>query len=98
MNVAAISSAISTRSFAEPVPSTQPDRRALASAISTINESDVWPGRTLKIHLDITTHRLTVQVVNSETGEVVDQIPEEEVLRMALETGGRANSAANGQE
>jgi flagellar protein FlaG len=71
-------------------------RRALANAIAAINQSGLWPGRGLRIHMDLSSQRLTVQVVNSETDEIIDQIPSEEVLRMAVELGGNA-SAPPGQ-
>ncbi|SPE40794.1 hypothetical protein SBA3_3920026 [Candidatus Sulfopaludibacter sp. SbA3] len=90
MDVPAASSVMPSPSNTEFVPSNQ-DRRLLASAIVAIQESALWPGRALKIHFDIPTQRLTVQVVNSETEEVLDQIPSEEVLRMALELGGRGS-------
>lgn len=71
------------------------DRRPLAIAIAAINQSGLWPGRGLRIHVDIPTQRLTVQVVNSETDEVLDQIPSETVLRMAseLRAGSQGSSA-----
>jgi hypothetical protein len=68
------------------------DRRLLANAVVAINQSTLWPGRALRIHVDIPTQRLTVQIVNSETEDVLDQIPAEEVLRMAMELGGNPSS------
>jgi uncharacterized FlaG/YvyC family protein len=90
MNVPPTTSARSPLSTGEIAPQSQ-NRRALANALATINQSGLWPGRALKIHFDMTTRRLTVQIVNSETEEVLDQIPSEEVLRMALELGGNAS-------
>jgi uncharacterized FlaG/YvyC family protein len=66
------------------------DRRVLASAVSAINQSGLWPGTTLKIHYDIASQHLTVQYIDSETDEVVDQIPSEQALRMAQELAGNA--------
>jgi uncharacterized FlaG/YvyC family protein len=61
------------------------DRRILAKAAAAISQSGIWPGRTLKIHLDMATQKLTLRVVNSQTSEIVDQIPSDNVLRMASE-------------
>jgi len=60
-------------------------RQALASAVSAINQSGLWPGRELRIRTDTSTHSLTVQIVNSETDEVMEQIPSELALRLASE-------------
>ena len=95
MNVHLTTSTIASPSSAGAATSPLQDRRVLAGAVAAVNGSDVWPGRTLKVHLDLTTHQLTVQVVNSETGEVLDQIPEEEVLRMARESHANTASGPN---
>jgi uncharacterized FlaG/YvyC family protein len=89
MGVPVSNSALSALSIGE-IPHNQ-DRRVLASAITAIDQSSLWPGRALRIHFDLATQSLTVQVVNSETNEIVDQIPSEEVLRMASELGSGAN-------
>jgi uncharacterized FlaG/YvyC family protein len=73
------------------------DRRALANAITTLNQSELWPGRSLRIHFDLPTHSLTVQVVNSESDEVLEQIPAEQALRMAMELGGGTSADSNAQ-
>ena len=65
--------------------STAEDRHALASAVRTINQSGMWPGRELAFHVDPVTRRFTVEVLNSETGEILEQIPSEEALKIAAE-------------
>jgi len=64
-----------------------PGRQALASAVAAINQSGLWPGRELRIRTDTSTHDLTVQIINSETDEVMEQIPSEFALRLAAELG-----------
>ena len=59
------------------------DRRSLVNAVRSISHSGQWPGRELAFHVDPLTHRFTVEVLNSETGEILEQIPSEEVLKMA---------------
>lgn len=81
---------MSPLSTGEIAPQNQ-ERRLLANAIAVIQQSDLWPGRMLKVHVDIATQRLTVQVVNSETEEVLDQIPSQEALQMASELSGEGN-------
>jgi len=71
-------------------------RRQLANAVAAVNQSELWPGRALKVHFDVETQRLTVQIVNSENDEVVDQIPPEQVLRMAAELAGSDSSTNDG--
>jgi uncharacterized FlaG/YvyC family protein len=100
MGVPATSSAMSPLSVRD-VPQLAPnqaqsqapsqDRRVLASAIASINQSELWPGRVLRIHFDLPTQSLTVQVVNSADNEILDQIPSEAVLRMASELGSSAH-------
>lgn len=82
--------------FLTDVASPNSDRRALASAVATINGSGVWPGRSLRVQLDGLTHRLTIQLLNSETNEVMDQIPSEIALRMAAELQTTNREAASG--
>jgi uncharacterized FlaG/YvyC family protein len=68
-------------------------RRLLASAVNAINQTGMWPGTALKIHVDTATRSLTVQIINSQTEEVLSQIPSEQALRMASELGGAATAA-----
>jgi uncharacterized FlaG/YvyC family protein len=57
-----------------------------------MNQSGLWPGTSLKIHYDVATQRLTVQFVDDETGEVLDQLPSEQVLRMAQDLSGNTST------
>jgi uncharacterized FlaG/YvyC family protein len=92
MDVLAITSAVVPLSTGEAgFGSQNQNRRLLANAVAAICQSDLWPGRMLKIHYDTTAQKLTVQIVNSETEEVLDQIPSEEVLRLALELASQAS-------
>lgn len=72
------------------------DRQVLAGAVAAINRAGLWPGVSLKVHYDLSSQRLTVQFINSETDAVLDQIPSEEALRMAVELGG-GPGASTGQ-
>lgn len=62
------------------------ETRQVAAAVQELNDSGYsGPTRELTILLDPKTHRPMVRIVDKETGEVVQQIPSEFVLRMARE-------------
>jgi hypothetical protein len=69
------------------------DRSIAVRAVRSINQSGLLPGRQLLFHIDPTTHGLTFQVVNSDTGQVLDQIPLEAVLKLAAELDGKNATA-----
>lgn len=58
-------------------------RANLKASIEKINESLRDGGRNLNFHMDEKVGGLVVLVKNSDTGEVVRQIPNETVVRMA---------------
>ena len=62
------------------------ETRQVAAAVQKLNKSDyTGPTRELTILLDPKTRRPMVRIVDKETGEVVQQVPSELVLRMAQE-------------
>ena len=62
------------------------ETREVVAAVHKLNKSDyTGPTRELTILLDPKTRRPMVRIVDKETGEVVQQIPPEYVLRMAQE-------------
>lgn len=58
-------------------------RKNLQEAISRLNEQMKQNGRNLNFSVDQVVDRTVVTVKNSQTGEVVRQIPDETVLRVA---------------
>jgi flagellar protein FlaG len=58
-------------------------RKNLEEALQRLNEQLQQNSRKLNFSMDPTTKSLVIVVKNSETGEVVRQIPEESVLRVA---------------
>ncbi|WP_264842361.1 flagellar protein FlaG [Caldinitratiruptor microaerophilus] len=56
---------------------------ALESAVSRLNETARIFDRTFRFHVDEDSGRIVVRVFNSVTGELIGQIPPEEVLRVA---------------
>ncbi|MCK9512764.1 MAG: flagellar protein FlaG [Pigmentiphaga sp.] len=65
----------------------QLDDDALAQALRELNQRlHAW-STNLRFEIDDETSRVVVQVVDSETGDVVRQIPSEEVLQMSKMLG-----------
>jgi flagellar protein FlaG len=70
------------------------ETRQVAAAVQALNQSEyAGPTREITILLDPKTHRPMVRIVDKETGEVVQQIPSEFVLRMAQEAKQRIKDA-----
>lgn len=65
----------------------QPDDRELEQALRGLNEKLRAWSTNLRFEVDDDTSRVVVQVVDSATGEVVRQIPSEEVLNMSKALG-----------
>jgi flagellar protein FlaG len=65
----------------------QPDDQALEQALRGLNEKLRAWSTNLRFEVDDDTSRVVVQVVDSATGEVVRQIPSEEVLNMSKALG-----------
>jgi uncharacterized FlaG/YvyC family protein len=70
-----------------PVPrEVAEEQRALIPAVKAVNAAGLFgQDNELTFFLDRNTRRAVVRIVNRETREVVDQIPNEYVLRMAEE-------------
>ena len=58
-------------------------RKSLADAIAALNDQIEKNGRGLKFSIDDTINRHIIIVSNTQTGEVVRQIPTEVVVRLA---------------
>lgn len=65
----------------------QPDDQELEQALRGLNEKLRAWSTNLKFEVDDDTSRVVVQVVDVTTGEVVRQIPSEEVLNMSKALG-----------
>lgn len=60
------------------------ERRAVVKAVGTLNRAQAYgPNRELTFSFDREAHRTVVRVVDSGDGQVLLQIPAEEVLRLA---------------
>jgi len=68
----------------------QPNDRQIISAVQWLNQAEWLAGnRELTYRRDAKTGRLVIQILERDTGEVVDQIPPESVLRLVTELQAR---------
>jgi flagellar protein FlaG len=78
--------------FAGTSPAQQKDpseNLAVRSAVDAISQSGIIAGsRQLSFLVDTATERLVVRVIDTETGEVVSQIPTDQVLQIAATLSG----------
>jgi len=67
------------------LPKADPEeaRRNVEEVIQRLNEELKKNGRNLNFSLDQTVNRVVITVKNSHTGEVIRQIPDEAVMRVA---------------
>ena len=61
----------------------QATREQIEQALSEVNQRMQSNGRNLAFSLDDKADRLVIKVTNAKTGEVVRQIPDETILRIA---------------
>ena len=60
------------------------ERRELVQAVKELEKANIpGDGNELRLALDRETKRPVVRIVNRETGELIQQFPTEEVIRLA---------------
>jgi hypothetical protein len=70
------------------VPPTE-QHRSLIRAVTAVNAADLFgPNNEVTYQVDRKAQQVVVRVVNRKTGELVNQIPPEVVLRMAEKVNG----------
>ncbi len=91
MNISSINNLASHATAAsQPVQPLNPEQKALIQAVKVVNAAEVFgQDNELTFIIDRAAHIAVARVVNKKTGEVVLQIPNEEVLRMAEESSTR---------
>ncbi len=68
-----------------PAPEQAAQNREVAKAIRAINDKEVFgPGSELRFSIDRDTGRALIRIVDRTTNEVLNQIPPEAVLRLAI--------------
>ena len=84
-----LSDPVAVPTGAAALPPVPVEQRALIRAVRAVNAAELFGQENeLTFILDRETHRAVVRIVNRDTGEVVQQIPDEHVLRMAEEITG----------
>ena len=68
----------------KPVDVSPSDQQSLIQAVNAVNSAQaLGSDRELTFAIDRQTRRVIVLIVNSSTGEILDQIPNEQVQRLA---------------
>jgi len=67
----------------KPSPAEEPASVSIEEALAEVRDAARELSRELDFRIDEDTGRTIITVLNSETGEVVRQIPSEEILRIA---------------
>ena len=68
---------------ARAAPVTKPTQQQVKEAVEQIQRNNVASSTDLQFSVDGATGRTIVSIVDAETGEVVRQIPTEEIMKMA---------------
>lgn len=91
MNISSISNLASHLNASTPAvqPPTQ-DQKSLIQAVKAVNAAELFGQENeLTFFIDRAAKIAVVRIVNKKTGEVVQQIPNEHVLKLAEERNGR---------
>jgi len=88
MNISTVGSSVNTMAIAESTlhaqtPEQASERAKLIQAVSAVNESNALGDNTLTFVVDRATHKTVIRIINRTTKDVVMQVPEEYVLRLA---------------
>jgi len=94
MNISSIGSlashlAAATASAQSPVKPVSEDQKALIQAVKAVNAAEMFGQENeVTFKIDRAAGIAVVRVVNKKTGALVQQIPSQEVLKMAEESSG----------
>jgi len=67
-------------------------QKAVVAAVRALNKSELLGnGRELKFERDSQTQKMVIQIVDSQNGDVLDQIPPEQVLQIMSNYGKQVN-------
>jgi uncharacterized FlaG/YvyC family protein len=93
MNISSISnlsSHLSAFTQAAPKPPPSEDQKALLQAVKVVNAAHLFgQDNEVTFIIDRAANIAVVRIVNKNTGELVQQIPNEQILKMAEESSGR---------
>ena len=86
MEIPRVDSVGAAAAVSSPTPSTDKDVpiRQIVTAVHELNRAELMgEGRQLSFTRDPNTRRPVIQIIDQNTGDVVDQIPPETVLQLA---------------
>jgi len=90
MNISSISGHANTAMQPAALKPPTQEQKALIQAVRTVNASGLMGQENeLTFIIDRAAQIAVVRIVNKKTGELVQQIPNEQVLKMAEESSGR---------
>ncbi len=90
MNISSISNLATAVTHASPPRPVSQDQKALLQAVKTVNAFQLFGQENeLTFVIDRAAHIAVVRIVNKKTGDVVQQIPTEQVLKLAEESNER---------
>ena len=79
----------------DPAPKSREDadaNQAVVAAVRALNRSELLGSdRELQFARDSQTQKMVIQIVDSQSGDVLNQIPPEQVLRMMADFGKTVN-------
>jgi uncharacterized FlaG/YvyC family protein len=88
-SISNLSSQLTTASQPAP-PKPTADQKALTQAVKAVNNANMLGEENeLTFKIDRAAGIAVVRIVNRKTGELVQEIPNEQVLKMAEESSGR---------
>ena len=86
MDITAINRGVASLHAPEPIVAIDKvsEKREVVQAVKAVNGTEMFgPENELRFQRDQETNRFVVRVINRKTREVVSQVPEEYVLRIA---------------
>ena len=93
MNISSIGNLSSHLSAATQAAESRPPtqaQKALIQAVKTVNAAELFGQENeITFIIDRAANIAVVRIVNKKTGELVQQIPTEQILKMAEESNGR---------
>lgn len=90
MNISSVGSHVSAPAEAAVVRQATEQQRTLIHAVKAVNAAQLFGhDNQVTFVVDRQSKRTLVRIVNRETGELVDQIPEQYLLRLAEELNGK---------
>jgi len=90
MNTSSISNLASHVNTAAPAKPPSQDQKTLIQAVKTVNDAQLFGQENeLTFIIDRAAQIAVVRIVNRKTGALVQQIPTQQVLKLAEESSGR---------